>query len=298
MIPRWLYVLAFLARLAAPCLPASGKNQVSAGEATYVCITLSPLKWGVDAGAGKYLRIPSKVTADEFTRINVGNAWTSTDYATDAITSKLAVSATEGAGVAVSVSSMGVTSYQHVYRMVSGAVQRTFPLFLVTITVDKGKVISITWDDTCKWCDSNKCATGMYDFSGNQVTATGSKSCFVEDTTCGFVDATTSVVTPSALCDLHVYVTWSGIDGSGNYFQSAVRSFSVLECTWLSLVVCLLTVSLPLPLSLVLFLRPLTGQSLQQTAEHPALQLHHHARQGEDVSHCVSDNLRVSAFAD
>ena len=67
----------------------------------------------------------------------------------------------------------------------------------------------------------------MYDFNG-QLVQTASKACFVEDTTCAFTDTSTNTVTSSALCDLHIYVAWTGIDGAGNYFESAAMRFSRL----------------------------------------------------------------------
>jgi len=203
-------------------MPTGVSNSVKVGGDTYVCIVLSPLVWGV-AGSKHYLRIPTKLKSDEFSRINVHQSWNSTDYATDAITQRLSISASSGNGVGLSVTSMGVTSYQKAYRLFDGTTAKTFPMLMVLITVDKGKVISVTWDDTCNWCSASKCAANSYDFNGNIVNKATSKGCWVADTTCGFTSAT-GVVTPSALCDLHVYVAWTGIDGSGNYFESAVSS--------------------------------------------------------------------------
>jgi len=142
--PGLVWVLLFsLLKLAVPCLPSGASNSVSAGGDTYICIVLSPLTWGVvsPATTNKFLRIPAKVKSDDFTRINVEKSWTSTDYTADAITSLLSVSATDGNGVGISVSSMGVTSYQKAYRLVGGTTAKTFPMLMVLITVDKGKVV-------------------------------------------------------------------------------------------------------------------------------------------------------------
>jgi len=268
-------------------MPLGQSNSVTPGGDTYVCVVLSPLVWGYSTTAptmpGIYLRIPAKLKADEFSRINVAKSWNSTDYTTDAITQRLAISNAAGNGVGVSITSMGVTSYQKAYRFTDGTTAKTFPMLMVLITVDKGKVLvsrlllllllllllppadsvwshsshpphlippaqprtpqSVTWDDTCKWCSSGNCAVNTYDFHGNAV-ASSAKGCWVRDTTCGFTSAT-GVVTPSALCDLHVYVAWTGIDGSGRYFESAV-SVCLLPLPP-SLSTSALTALLPLP---------------------------------------------------
>lgn len=126
------------------CMPSDASNSVSANGETYVCIVLSPLTWGYTAGSsslkGKYLRIATKLKADEFSRINVAASWNSTSYSQDAVTKALSIAEVAGNGVGVSVSSMGVTSYQKSYRMY-GDTPKTFPMLMVLITVDAGKVI-------------------------------------------------------------------------------------------------------------------------------------------------------------
>jgi len=132
-------------RSATPCMPLGQSNSVTPGGDTYVCVVLSPLVWGYSTTAptmpGIYLRIPAKLKADEFSRINVATSWNSTDYATDAITQRLAISNAAGNGVGVSITSMGVTSYQKAYRFTDGTTAKTFPMLMVLITVDKGKVL-------------------------------------------------------------------------------------------------------------------------------------------------------------
>lgn len=215
------------------CYPQGASTSVSAEGDTYVCLVLSPLTWGYTVGSaslvGKYLRIPTKVKADQFSRINVFGAWNSTTYTTDALMSSLSISAAAGNGVGVSVSSMGISSYQKAYRLTDSTSSKTFPLLMVLITVDMGKVVSITWDDTCKWCPASKCLANTYDFNGAAV-STGNSACWVSDTTCGFTTASGSVIA-SQLCDLQVYVAWTGIDSAGRYFESAAKRFSRLLST-------------------------------------------------------------------
>ena len=145
-----LWAVLFLSRIVSACMPNGVTNSVTQGTDTYVCIVLSPLTWGYNSttkAGGKYLRIPSKLAVDDFARINVPNSWTSADYSADATTKALSVTTSTRAstGVGISVSSMGVTSYQKAYRIndlsAASNAQRTFPMLFALIAVDKGKVI-------------------------------------------------------------------------------------------------------------------------------------------------------------
>jgi len=106
-------------------------KQVTLGKDTYVCVVLGPLDW-VENPVTTYLKLPTEPTADRITRIRIGNcecsavtalfyficllflAWTHTNYTLDSATKKLNVSFDSGHGVGVTVSSMGVTSFQKV----------------------------------------------------------------------------------------------------------------------------------------------------------------------------------------
>lgn len=145
-----LWAVLFLSHIASACMPNGATNSITQGTDTYVCIVLSPLTWGYNSttqAGGKYLRIPSKLSTDSLARIKVPNSWTSADYAADATTTALRVTTSSqmSTGVGVSVSSMGVTSYQKAYRIndlsAASDAQRTFPMLFAIIAVDKGKVI-------------------------------------------------------------------------------------------------------------------------------------------------------------
>jgi hypothetical protein len=81
---------------------------------------------------------------------------------------------------------------------------------------------SIDWDEGCKWCGDNECDSNTYYYNGVPFTEGG--SCALRDELCvvdGVVNATSN-----ALCQLNVYVVWSGTDSRGQYFRSAASRFS------------------------------------------------------------------------
>lgn len=122
------------------------------------------------------------------------------DYGSDAALSKLQIPFQAGAGLGVTVSSMGRLSYQSAYRKVRGNESSmegvTFPLFMAVIYVDMGKVTGITWDNTCNWCENgNRCDSNVYDFDGTLLPSGG--NCYVEDSSCATLNGTTR------LCELN-----------------------------------------------------------------------------------------------
>jgi uncharacterized surface anchored protein len=118
------------------------------GIKTYVCVTISPLKWD---GNTTYIHMNSELISDNFNSININNSWTSKNYNDDSLISKLP-NIEESNGIGVSISSMGLMSYQKVYRSFiskdssnyySNTITNssvTFPILMVVINVDQGIV--------------------------------------------------------------------------------------------------------------------------------------------------------------
>jgi len=156
----------------------------------------------------------------------------------------------------VSLNSMGVPSYQKSYRRVDSAVLNllpannphydvaavTFPVLMAVIRVENGKVAEVTWDDTCDWCASDRCAPNTYTYSGELKTDVGSSACFVPDAECVLPGTEVTLsrsgdagkvtrVKAAELCKLKVYVTWTGTDSKGFHFLSAASRFSRLSQT-------------------------------------------------------------------
>lgn len=232
----FLILTLILIQSSKSCLPPGASNKVFSLKETYVCVSLSPLNWYSEESV-PYLKISTNPKADEFSEVNIHNSWTSANYGTDSAIVKLQInSTTVGNGMGVIVESMGKLSYQKAYRYVlsSGAV--TFPLMMAIIKVNKGTVTDIIWDDdSCSYCDPMYCFPNVHDFNGNIIPSLG-KSCFKQDSTCTFTTSNTTKVNgqlvtttfpaTSTLCELNVYVVWSGTDANGITFKSDSFRFS------------------------------------------------------------------------
>jgi hypothetical protein len=112
--------------------------------------------------------------------------------------------------VFISIESMGKISYQRMYRG-DGI---TYPLNLAIINVEKGKVNSVIWSDTCKWCEDDHCVDNTYDYYGNLIESEN-RVCFLDDSDCTPANSLPETVTDdnppelvdaitNSLCELHV----------------------------------------------------------------------------------------------
>ena len=173
---------------------------------------------------------------DTLSRVRVKGSWTSSNYSEDTTLQSLHIADSPGRGMGVALSSMGVLSTMKLVRYKDGLRGITFPLPMGIITVTLGRVTRIDWDNNCKWCGgstSSKCRQNTYDYSGNLVNTLG-KSCYVDDTTgcwaqkamSGINGTSTTIKVPSQLCELTVYVVWTGTDTNGKFFTSATSRFS------------------------------------------------------------------------
>ena len=216
-----------------------------------MCLLLSRLQWGahtLDSSGdtpeeGEFLTVKASVKADEFSMITANGAWTGLQYNDDTAMINLSVtSSVIGNGMGVAVGSSGVPSYQKAYRRVDSLQNSvTFPVLMAVIRVEEGKVKEITWDDTCNWCDTNRCAPNTYNFAGESALA-DSKACFLPDSECVVAgtevqrtiyrdngDASVTQVQSQPECALKVYITWSGTDSKGFHFLSSATRFSRLD---------------------------------------------------------------------
>lgn len=212
-----------------------------------MCVILSPLDWTTaltvtsnvtsNVTSGKsYIQTATYPTADTLSRVRVKGSWTSSNYSEDTTLQSLQIADSSGKGMGVSLSSMGVLSTMKLFRYNDGSRGVTFPLPMGIITVTLGRVTRIDWDNNCKWCGgstSSNCRQNTYDYSGNLLSTYG-KSCMVDDSTgClakttipGINETSTTINVPSQLCELTVYVVWTGTDADGEFFTSATSRFS------------------------------------------------------------------------
>ena len=217
-------------------------DKVTLGLKTFVCLTIGPLNWG--STSGTFLRTAAQFIADNRSSISIEESWTAKAYTNDTALTKFGIDAsTPGRGLGVAIESMGIASNQKAYRYVTSTTNDdgsyktvTFPLLMAIITVKRGTVVSISWDDNCKFCDADHCDTNTFDYQGNIVS--NQKSCFVDDSKClpssGAVQinnstASTTAVYTNLLCQLQVYIVWVGTDSNNIDLTSAAARFSRLD---------------------------------------------------------------------
>jgi hypothetical protein len=110
---------------------------------------------------------------------------------------------------------------------------RVYPFLTAIVDVDKGKVTGIAWDDGCVFCGADQCVENMYNFDGQLASEIGVKApnagCHFKEEYCNKVQADQKVdenSSQSPLCDIFIYVVWTGTDSSGKAFQSSSKRFS------------------------------------------------------------------------
>ena len=119
------------------CLPVNVPNAgLTIGGSTYICLILSRFNWTEPVNnasttgkfnwtepvnnvstTGKYVQFPSKATADQLSQITIKNSWNSWDYNVDPAMQSLDIPYSAGEGLAISVASMGVLSFQKVRQL-------------------------------------------------------------------------------------------------------------------------------------------------------------------------------------
>jgi hypothetical protein len=100
-----------------------------------------------------------------------------------------------------------------------------YPYLTAIIDVDNGKVLGITWDDACVFCGSGQCQEITFNYNGIQQNQKSSgqptKGCLVTEAECNIYESQ-----GTTLCDVTIYVVWTGTDANGVAFQSSGFRFS------------------------------------------------------------------------
>lgn len=102
---------------------------------------------------------------------------------------------------------------------------RIYPHLTAIIDVENGRVRGITWDDACVFCGNSQCNEITYNFNGVEQDKKSSgqptKGCYNEVVPCQ-LDQDDG----GTLCDLNLFVVWTGTDKNGVAFQSSAYRFS------------------------------------------------------------------------
>lgn len=96
----------------------------------------------------------------------------------------------------------------------------TVPIYTVVIAATNGVIDSVVFDEGCFFCDeaSASCVGNVFVNSSKSVPTTASSS---------FKSCTQPcVASTGSQCDLKLFVTWTGTDANGAFFQSANLRFS------------------------------------------------------------------------
>ncbi|TMW69498.1 hypothetical protein Poli38472_001654 [Pythium oligandrum] len=171
------------------CSPSATPPKITKGERTYVCVNVND----------KYRTLFMPVT-DQFTVLRVTDSWNDTRIGGDAL------------GSFVTVSTMAMRSTYKLYASERGHI---YPYMTAIVSVKKGEVTGVTWDDGCYFCDHSMCEPNSYRYPTNvssQLTGEG-YTCFNQMSSCSGTNATA--------CDLTIYVGWTGTDSNGDYLSSA-----------------------------------------------------------------------------
>ncbi|GLE03363.1 hypothetical protein PINS_up012253 [Pythium insidiosum] len=171
------------------CSPYATPPPVTKGQKTFVCVNVND----------KYRTVFMPV-ADQFTVFRIANSWNDTRIGADP------------AGAYLTISSMAMRSAYKLYASDAGHI---YPFLTAIISVKKGQVQGVSWDDGCYFCGSEMCEPNLYRFASNVSSRVAKEgyTCYNNVATCSGPNATS--------CDLTIYIGWTGTDSKGNYLSSA-----------------------------------------------------------------------------
>jgi len=141
----------------------------------------------------------------------------------------------EGASITIGAASQTALSFIRLYY--DSEEKRVYPFLTAIISVEDGIVTGITWDNACIFCSGigDACQENTYNYNGVQQTQSSAgqetKGCFYTKDEC---DNSEPTETGGTICDVTVYVVWSGTDADGKALQSQAYRFSEFPAQELS----------------------------------------------------------------
>jgi hypothetical protein len=128
--------------------------------------------------------------------------------------------------ITVGAASLQSLSFLKMYYNIQS--KRVYPFLTAIVNVNRGVITSITWDDACVFCSPNECEQVTYDFNGNlqspETSGQPTGGCYIPQNECK--TGTAGDNKGVNVCDLMLYVVWSGTDASNRAFQSSNSRFS------------------------------------------------------------------------
>ncbi|KAG2517215.1 hypothetical protein BBO99_00007828 [Phytophthora kernoviae] len=176
------FVQAVQTNVSSICSPSDPVPLVVKGAITYVCVNVND----------KYRTLFTPV-ADKFTVLRISDSWNDTRIGANP------------SGAFLTVSSL---KYRTNYKLYSSATtHRISPYMTAIISVKKGVVQGVSWDEGCYFCTAEMCDYNLY-----------SKPV---ETAVGRLSGQGKTTNTTAQCDITVYVGWTGTDKNGDYLGSA-----------------------------------------------------------------------------
>ncbi|KAL7489282.1 hypothetical protein ACHAW6_014867 [Cyclotella cf. meneghiniana] len=185
--------------------------QVNRGQNTTVCLYVGPSgSWNADI---TYKRFSVNVVADEFSSYRIPGSFEEIVQ-----TNPFSSEATH-----VFASSQSALSFLRRYYDITS--QRLYPYLTAIIDVRDGVVKGIAWDDACIFCQHSRCLANTYNFDGsvatNEQINQPTNGCFFTRDECVQLHAGGSDV-----CDLKLYIVWTGTAVGGKVLLSSDSRFS------------------------------------------------------------------------
>ncbi|KAF0709460.1 hypothetical protein AaE_012879 [Aphanomyces astaci] len=181
------------------CNDRNATTPVVKGDQTYICININD----------QYRAVFAPVV-DQYVQLRLYESYTDTRIRPT----------NSSAAAYMTISSM---SSRSVYKQYTTAKGKAYPILTAVVSVKQGEVQGISWDDGCYLCDSTTCEANLYSTPAiplyNSAFGDGS-TCYKESPEC---------LNTTGLCDLAVYVGWTGTDANGNYLSSAGMRISQFQ---------------------------------------------------------------------
>ena len=115
-------------------------------------------------------------------------------------------------------------SYQRKYY---DGFSKVYPFLTAILDVKNGVVDGIAWDDGCLFCRKIQCLENTFDFTGlkgnEEEFRQKTKGCYITSDLCV---PENEDGTGKNICDLQLYVVWTGTDSNGLALQSSNFRFS------------------------------------------------------------------------
>lgn len=191
--------------------PGTADSSVTRYEKTWICL---------DIGGSRAVINPE---ADRFTAVEVPGSFAKYKAAGTATTFSVT-----SLSAASDDPSMTTSSYKYYTKADAGdGAVRVFPVYAVTVHVELGVPIAVTFDEGCSFCDARTDSCRVNGLPANTSVAAlpeDMTSCTMGESEC--MPRADSAIPGANTCDLKVFVTWTGTDTKGQFFTSASKRFS------------------------------------------------------------------------